>query len=332
MKLEQGGIEQWWLTSLENWGPQGHVGSNPSSSAFASLKLGYGGYCPPERKRAWCGNVVHMKIVSWNVNGIRSIFKTTFRDWLASENPDVVCLQEIKADTASLTEEITQIDGYFAYFNPGLKKGHSGVAIYSKVEPVSVERKLGIPRFDAEGRCLKLTFRDFALLNFYIPNGGRFKDDMPYKLDVYTQLFPVLKELSGQETVLAGDFNIAHTELDLYYPKQNEDNTMFTPKEREQISTLINLGYVDTFRCKHPQQKAYTWWSYAYNSRQNDIGWRIDYVFVSKPLEKLIVDSFTQREIVGSDHGPYVVVLAKSFDTKTPPVYKKTQIQDSLFS
>lgn len=260
-----------------------------------------------------------MKVVSWNVNGIRSVIKTTFRDWLANEDPDIACLQEIKADETSLTEEITQIDGYYAYFNSGLKRGHSGVAVYSKAEPVSVERKLGIPRFDDEGRCLKLTFKDFVLLNFYIPNGGRFKEDMPYKLDVYKNLFPILKELSGQETILAGDFNIAHTELDLYYPKQNENNTMFTPKEREQISTLINLGYIDTFRSKYPEKKAYTWWSYAYNSRQNDIGWRIDYIFVSKSLEKSIDNSFTRREVAGSDHGPYGVIFTKSFDTKTPP-------------
>lgn len=272
-----------------------------------------------------------MKIVSWNVNGIRSIIKAGFHDWLRTENPDIICLQEIKADEVSLTEEVTQIDGYYAYFNSGLKKGHSGVAIYSKAKPVSIEKKLGIPRFDDEGRCLKLAFEDFVLLNFYIPNGGRLKEEIPYKLDVYKRLFPILEKMSGQETILAGDFNIAHTELDLYYPKQNENNTMFTPEERKQISALINLGYIDTFRNKYPEKKAYTWWSYAYNSRQNDIGWRIDYVFVSKSLEKFLDDAFTQREVVGSDHGPYGVNLTKNLDMGTPPIYKKAEIQGSLF-
>lgn len=252
-----------------------------------------------------------MKIVSWNVNGLRSIFKTSFRTWLAAENPDIVCLQETKADEASLTEEITQVNGYYSHFHSAAKRGHSGVAVYSKAKPLSVEKKLGIPRFDDEGRCLKLTFKDFVLFNFYIPNGGRLKEDMPYKLDVYKHLLPVLGEMSHQETILAGDFNIAHTALDLHYPKQNENNTMFTPEERKQISTLLDLGYLDTFRSKNPEKKAYTWWSYAYNSRQNDIGWRIDYIFVSKALESSVKDAFTRREVLGSDHGPYGITLTR---------------------
>lgn len=275
-----------------------------------------------------------MKIISWNVNGIRSVIKSAFHNWLKAENPDIVCLQETKVDEASLTEEITQIDGYYAYFNSStLRKGHSGVAVYSKLEPISVERKLGIDRFDNEGRCLKLNFKDFVLFNFYIPNGGRLKEEMAYKLDVYAQLFPILAQLSNQETILAGDFNIAHTELDLYHPKENENNTMFTPQEREQISALLSSGYIDTFRSKYPDRKAYTWWSYAYNSRLNDTGWRIDYIFISKLMEKLLDNAFTQREVVGSDHGPYGVTLTKDFALGRPPIYKtKRKIQGSLFN
>jgi exodeoxyribonuclease-3 len=273
-----------------------------------------------------------MKIVSWNVNGIRSILKTTFRDWLAAENPDIACLQETKADELSLTEDVTQIDGYYAYFNSSAKKGHSGVAVYSKAEPLSVEKKLGLPRFDDEGRCLKLRFKNFTLFNFYLPNGGRLKEDMGYKLDVYRNLFPILKEASSQPTLLAGDFNIAHTALDLHYPKQNENNTMFTPEERKKIETLLSLGYTDTFRRKYPEKKAYTWWSYADNARQNDIGWRIDYIFISQPLENFLEDAFTRREITGSDHGPYGITITINFETGTPPVYKrKEEIQGSLF-
>lgn len=273
-----------------------------------------------------------MKIVSWNVNGIRSVIKAGFHDWLRTENPDIVCLQEIKADESSLTDDITQIDGYHAYFNSSsLKKGHSGVAIYSKVKPVSVEKRLGIKKFDDEGRCLKLTFDDFVLFNFYIPNGGRSQEEIPYKLDVYRQLFPLLKPLSARDIILVGDFNVAHTELDLYYPKENENNTMFTPSERRQISELLKLGYVDSFRSKYPNKKAYTWWSYAYNSRQNDIGWRIDYIFVTKRLENLIGDAFMRPEITGSDHAPYGISLAKDFVAKEAPVYKKKWRHRVLF-
>ncbi|MGC9968473.1 MAG: exodeoxyribonuclease III [Minisyncoccia bacterium] len=273
-----------------------------------------------------------MKIFTWNVNGIRSIFKTTFRDWLQSNDPDIVCLQEIKADSEELAEEFSQIDGYYAYFNSSsLKKGHSGTAVYTKIKPVLVETKLGIERFDDEGRCLKLIFKDFILFNFYIPNGSRDKHDMPYKLEVYKKLFPVFRSLANKNTILAGDFNIAHTELDVYHAKQNQNNTMFTPEEREQITKLLSLGYVDAFRYKYPEKKSYTWWPYMNNLRARDIGWRIDYFFVAKPLEPLIKDAFTQREVLGSDHGPCGIALNKSAEIAERPTYAKIKSPAELF-
>ena len=274
-----------------------------------------------------------MKIITWNVNGIRSVFKNGFWDWLKTENPDILCLQEIKADSKELTEEFTQIDGYYAYFNSASKKGYSGVAVYTKIKPLSVETKLGIPRFDDEGRCLKLTFDDFILFNFYIPNGGRMKEDMEYKFDVYKKLFPMLKALSDKGAILAGDFNVAHTENDLFYPKQNENNTMFTPEERRQIDELISQGYIDSFRKKYPDKKAYTWWSYAFNSREKDIGWRIDYIFLTRALENSVEDAFMRREVGGSDHGPYGILLKKKVERGESPVYdkKKEEPQIGLF-
>ncbi len=272
-----------------------------------------------------------MKVVSWNVNGIRSVFGSTFRDWLKANDPDIVCLQEIKADSAELPEEYTQIDGYYAYFNSGKRKGHAGVAVYTKIKPVSVESVLGIERFDDEGRCLKLTFKDFILFNFYIPNGGRDKHDIPYKLDVYKKLVPMFAELAGKEIIMTGDFNIAHTELDLYYPKQNKENTMFTSIEREQLTALLSAGYIDTFRYKYPEKKMYTWWAYAYGARENDIGWRIDYFFVSKSLVPAIQDAFMQREVGGSDHGPLGIILDKKVEIIEKPVHKKVEVQASLF-
>lgn len=266
-----------------------------------------------------------MKIFTWNVNGIRSVFKTTFREWLAANDPDIVCLQETKADFNELPVEFSQIDGYYAYFNStSLRKGHSGVAVYTKIKPVSVETKLGIERFDDEGRCLKLAFQDFTLFNFYIPNGSRDQHDMQYKLGVYQKLFPIFESMANQNIILAGDFNIAHTEMDLYYPKQNQNHTMFTPAERDQITQLLSLGYTDTFRYKYPDKKAYTWWPYMIGLRDKDIGWRIDYLFITQPLVPLLQGAFTQREALGSDHGPYGVTLDLLIEIAERPTYSKS--------
>jgi len=273
-----------------------------------------------------------MKIISWNVNGIRSVFKTTFREWLKANNPNIVCLQEIKADYAELNEEFSQIDGYYLYSNSSsLRKGHAGVAVYTKIKPLNVETKLGIERFDEEGRCLKLTFKDFILFNFYIPNGARDKHDIPYKLEVYKQLLPIFQSFADKPVILTGDFNIAHTELDVYHWKNNQNNTMFTPEERRQITNLIDLGYVDTFRYKYPEKKSYTWWPYMSDLRERDIGWRIDYFFITKPLLPLLQDAFMQRESLGSDHGPLGILLDLKVENAEKPVYKKAEVQSSLF-
>src|SRR3989344_4141594 len=266
-----------------------------------------------------------MKIVSWNVNGIRSVFRTTFREWLKSADPDIICLQEVRADHAELSSEFTEVDGYYAFFNSGLRKGHSGVVVYTKAKPILVETKLGIERFDDEGRCLKLTFKDFTLFNFYIPNGGREKENMGYKLNVYQKLFPILESIARQNVILAGDFNIAHTEMDLHYPKQNQNSTMFTPDERKQITALLDLDYIDAFRYKYPEKRQYTWWSYAFNSREKDTGWRIDYFFVTKTILPLVEDVFMERGVAGSDHGPCDIILNKNFDIVDRPVYTKKE-------
>ncbi len=272
-----------------------------------------------------------MKIFTWNVNGIRSVFRTTFRDWLKAEDPDIVCLQEIKADDAALTPEFSQIDGYYAYFNSAKKKGYSGVAVYTKTKPLSVETELGFDRFDHEGRMLKLVFPGFILFNFYIPHGGRFKENLPYKLHAYRMIFNAVGPLARKKTILAGDFNIAHTELDLYFPKANENNIMFTPEERKQIDALIGFGYTDSFRTKHPHMKAYTWWPYRNNLRERDIGWRIDYIFTSAPLTGLVTSAATHREVLGSDHGPYGIALDIPIERGERPTYSGAKQAGSLF-
>ncbi len=264
-----------------------------------------------------------MKIYSWNVNGIRSVFKTSFIDWLKAANPDIVCLQEIKADYEELPKEFTQIDGYYAYFNSAKKKGYAGVAVYTKIKPLSVETKLDINRFDDEGRYLKLIFPDFTLFNFYIPHGGRTKENLRYKLEVYKKLFKILKPLVEKEVIVVGDFNIAHDERDLYNSRQNQNNIMFTVEERKQIDTFIGLGYVDTFRYKYPDKKSYTWWPYMSDLKERNIGWRIDYIFVGKPLVNVIEDAYMEKEIKGSDHCPYGVILNKAVEIKQQPMYEK---------
>ncbi len=276
-----------------------------------------------------------MKLFTWNVNGIRSVFRTTFREWLAANDPDIVCLQEIKADAQDLAEEFSRIDGYYAYFNSSsLRKGHSGTAVYSKAKPRAVETKLGPPmpgRFDDEGRVMRLDYGDFTLFNFYMPNGARDQHEIPYKLQAYRALFPILAPLADTNAILTGDFNIAHTAQDVYYAKQNERNTMFTPAEREQITKLLSLGYADAFREKYPDKKSYTWWPYMRDLRERDIGWRIDYFFVSKPLRPLVMDAFIQRETLGSDHAPFGMVLDKDLEIGERPVYAKTKPAGMLF-
>lgn len=250
-----------------------------------------------------------MKIVSWNVNGLRSVFKKDFLGWLKANQPDIVCLQEIKADSQGLPAEYTQIKGYRAYFNSATKKGYAGVAVYTQEKPLSVETKLGLKRFDQEGRFLKLVFKNFILINFYIPHGGRAKENLKYKLEAYAKILKLVKPLAKKKTILIGDFNIAHTELDLERPKNNKDNIMFTPEERKQLDALIGLGYADTFRLRYPDKKAYTWWPYWGGLRARDVGWRIDYAFVSRPLVKKVEGAFMQKEVGGSDHCPYGVVF-----------------------
>ena len=271
-----------------------------------------------------------MKIASWNVNGLRSVSKTTFFDWLAKSRPDIVCLQEIKAECSLLAQELIYIPGYYSYFNSAQKKGYSGVAVYTKIKPLAVETRMGIDRFDMEGRVLKLIFKDFVLFNLYIPHGGRAKDKLEYKLQVYKSLCACLSSYTDQDVVLAGDFNIAHTELDLYYPKQNFNNNMFTPIERKQLDMLVAMGFRDSFRKIYPDTKAYTMWPNAFHLRERDIGWRIDYIYVTRQLEAILSDAYIEKDVLGSDHAPLGIVLNKEVVIdEIPPSPPK--IQTSLF-
>lgn len=246
-----------------------------------------------------------MKIVSWNVNGIRAIIKKEFLEWFKNENADIVCLQEIKAQEGQIPEVLTAPEGYFSYFNYAKKKGYSGLAVYTKEKPLAVEKKMGFERFDSEGRILRLEYSDFILINLYIPNGGEQKENLAYKLEVYDRLFKYLEKEETKPLILVGDFNIAHKDIDLAQPDENRDSIMFTPDERREIDRLIEMGFTDTFRKFHKDEAGkYTWWSYFSLSRDRNLGWRIDYVFTSKKITRKIKDAFIETYVMGSDHCP----------------------------
>lgn len=245
-----------------------------------------------------------MKILSWNVNGLRAIYKRGFLKWLEEIGADIVCLQEIKIKEEQLTSNLANPNGYHSYFSFASRKGYSGVAAYSKKKPLSIGREIGLKRFEEEGRVLILKFTDFTLLNLYLLHGGRKKENLLYKLEVYDYLLDFLKEVKNEKLILIGDFNVAHKEIDLTRPKQNRNNIMFTPKERKQIDKLLKLGFMDSFRKFHKKGGHYTWWPYAYKAKERNLGWRIDYAFVSKSLAPKLKNAFILPNVPGSDHCP----------------------------
>ena len=241
-----------------------------------------------------------MKIISWNANKLKSIFEKGFFDFLEKENPEIVCLQKIK--TQALSE--MKIKDYFAYFNRAKRRGMVGTAVLTKKKPLNVEKKIGFKRFDSEGRFLRVDFKDFLLINVYLPHGGREKENMGYKLKAFKELRKYLKKISNQKVILAGNFNVAHKEIDLARPKENKESAMFTLPEREQIEKIIKLGLVDSFRQFNKKGGNFTWWPPSFDTRKRNLGWRIDYIFVSKTLLPRLKDAFILKEILGSDHCP----------------------------
>lgn len=250
-----------------------------------------------------------MKIISWNVNGIKAVYKKNFLTWLNKTGADIVCLQEIKAQESQLSDlfapDLFGFNEFHLYSNHALKSGYSGVAVFAKTEPLKVKSKLGMAHFDQEGRMLALEYPNFTLVNLYIPHGGRGKENLEYKLETYRNLLRYFRELKDGNTILLGDFNVAHEEIDLARSRENQNNTMFTPEERRQLDKIIELGFVDSFRKFRPNEPGhYTWWPYLADARERNLGWRIDYVFVAKHLEPKLKDAFILSDIRSSDHCP----------------------------
>ena len=247
-----------------------------------------------------------MKILSWNVNGIRAADRKGLFEWLKKEKPDILCLQEIKAMADQIPPHLKNTPGYHIFFNPAERKGYSGVATYSSQKPLSVKTGFGIEKFDKEGRILITEFATFTLFNIYFPNGKKDDERLEYKLDFYDTFLAYADNLKteGKNIVVCGDFNTAHKEIDLAHPKENEKISGFLPVERAWIDTFIDHGYVDIFREFNKEPNQYSWWSMRTRARERNIGWRIDYFFTNKEFMKQIKNAYILQDVMGSDHCP----------------------------
>jgi exodeoxyribonuclease-3 len=252
-----------------------------------------------------------VKLASWNVNGIRAAARKDFIPWMDSVGADLVCIQESKATKAQLTEDLLHPLGYHSYWNSAEKAGYSGVAIYSKKEPLRIQNGLGFPELDTEGRVITLEFPDFVLVNSYFPNSQRDHARLGFKLKFCNQMFSYLEALRSQQknVVICGDFNIAHRPIDLRNPKANEDNAGFLPEERAWMDEFLSRGYVDGFRKFNPGPDQYTWWSYRPGVREKNIGWRLDYFVVDQEMSSRLKSVDHQSKVMGSDHCPVVMEL-----------------------
>ena len=251
-------------------------------------------------------------LYSWNVNGIRAAQKKGFLDWLNTAQPDVLGVQETKAWPEQLDEELRQPEGYHTYWATAEKKGYSGVGLYSKVEPKSVEIGLGIAEFDSEGRTIIAEYDDFVFITAYFPNGGRDHSRVPYKMRYKAEFLKRCEgfRADGKSVIFCGDLNTAHHEIDLARPKQNKKTTGFLPEERAWMDELLAAGYLDIFREQNPElAEAYSWWSNRSGARERNIGWRIDYFIVSPELRDTVSDTVLHSDILGSDHCPISITL-----------------------
>ena len=252
-----------------------------------------------------------MKLYSWNVNGIRAAEKKGFLNWLDEVQPDILCVQETKANIDQLGSSLIKDHGYHTFWHSAEKAGYSGVATFSNEKPHFVQKGLGIDRFDSEGRVLISEHDNFLLYNIYFPNGQKDDIRLNYKLDFYDELLPIINEQveSGVNVIVTGDWNTAHHPIDLARPKENVKTSGFMPIEREKLDEYIESGWVDTFRHFHPDPERYTWWTYRFGARQRNIGWRIDYFFVNESFVSEVEDAEIHEDVMGSDHCPVSITI-----------------------
>jgi exodeoxyribonuclease-3 len=257
---------------------------------------------------------VSMKIITWNVNGLRALLKKDALYPMLAEAPDVLCLQEIKAKPDQLTEEQRNLPGYHAIWNPAEKPGYSGVATFTKDDPLHVKLGMGDPHFDREGRVIHTRYPDFLLYNIYFPNGQRSKERVDYKLAFYAHLLELcdIQHAAGEKIIITGDFNTAHMPIDLKNPKENEGTSGFLPEERTWVQKFLDHRFVDIYRHLYPGRVQYTWWTYRFNARARGIGWRIDYFLISEALVPFVRDVIIHDGVVGSDHCPVEIKIDQS--------------------
>lgn len=244
-----------------------------------------------------------MKLISWNVNGLRAVLKKGFEDFFYDIDADIFCIQETKMQEGQI--ENFELKGYKQYWNSAIKKGYSGTAIFTKVEPISASYGIGIEEHDQEGRVITLEFEKFYLVNIYVPNSKRELERLDYRMIWEDEIRKYLCNLNKKKPVImCGDLNVAHEEIDLKNPKTNRRNAGFTDEERNKMTELLSANFTDSFRYIYPEKIAYSWWSYMGNAREKDIGWRIDYFIVSSDIKEEIKDAYIFKDIYGSDHCP----------------------------
>ena len=253
-----------------------------------------------------------MKLISWNVNGIRAVMKKDFAQSLKKLDADVLCIHETKAQDDQVAETLAGIDGYKIYYSSAIRKGYSGTAIFTKQEPTSIKYGIGIEEHDQEGRTITAEYDDFFLIDVYVPNSGQELARLDYRGEWDKCLFDYIKKLEETKPVIiCGDFNVAHEAIDIARPKENYNKSAgYTQKEIDGMDRFVGGGLIDTFRMLYPDKtEAYSWWSYRGGAREKNIGWRIDYFLISEILRPRLKEAFIENEIEGSDHCPIGIVL-----------------------
>lgn len=253
-----------------------------------------------------------IKLVSWNVNGIRAVSKKEeFWDWFDNADADIINFQEVRATQDKIPEKLADVEGFHQSFNEAEKKGYSGVGTYSKIEPLEVVKGLGVEELDSEGRVLRIKYPDFYLYNIYFPNSGMNAKRLDFKVDFCNALLEQLVELknNGENVVITGDYNIAHHPIDVYNPKNCEGKSGYLPEERAWLDELEQAGFVDTFRMFDEGENNFTWWSYRTKARDRNAGWRLDYFYVNEEIRDNVKSAEILSDIYGSDHCPVTLEL-----------------------
>ena len=252
-----------------------------------------------------------MKLISYNVNGIRSAVQKDFIPWLVSTNADVVCLQEVKASLDQIEKSLFEAVGYSVYWIPAEKQGYSGVAILSKIKPLQVTQGCGIAKYDAEGRVLRIDFTDLSIMSVYFPSGSSGEDRQAFKMEWLKDFKVYILNLkkSIPNLIISGDYNICHHPIDIHNPISNKNSPGFLPEEREWLNQFLDSGFIDTFRFFNKESHQYTWWSYRANARKKNLGWRIDYHMASESLQKRLRRAAILNQAFHSDHCPILLEI-----------------------